>query len=149
MSIPAGTTVSCCMRSTHFDADYYDDPDTFNPFRFSDPPPNGTKTSSQGQKQVILTGPDFLSFGHGRHAWWVLLFLVPDDHLHHSSFKSITIDSPGRFFAAAVLKMLLAHIVITYDVKFEEGKPLKQFFINGVLIPGRGNVMFRKRSAKV
>lgn len=55
------------------------------------------------------------------------------------------IHSPGRFFAATVLKMLLAHLVTTYDVKFEEGKEPKQFFINGVLIPGRGNVLFRKR----
>lgn len=41
--------------------------------------------------------------------------------------------------------MLLAHLVTTYDVKFEEGKEPKQFFINGVLIPGRGDVLFRKR----
>lgn len=57
------------------------------------------------------------------------------------------IDSPGRFFASAVLKMLLAHVVTTYDVKFEGEKVPRQFFINGVLLPGRGNVMFRKRSA--
>lgn len=82
MSIPPGTTVSCCMRSTHFDEEYYDDPNTFNPFRFSDPPSNGANTSKQGHKQMVLTGADFLSFGHGRHAWWVLVLLLLDDRYH-------------------------------------------------------------------
>jgi hypothetical protein len=30
--------------------------------------------------------------------------------------------SPGRFFAANEVKVLLANLVVTYDMKFEEGK---------------------------
>ncbi len=54
--------------------------------------------------------------------------------------------SPGRFFAANEVKALLAHIVVMYDIKFEEGKQApRSFIINSVRIPGRANAMFRKR----
>jgi hypothetical protein len=60
----------------------------------------------------------------------------------------MTILSPGRFFAATELKALLAHMVVTYDMKFEEGKGAPpQLWIAGLYIPRSSNVMFRKRQA--
>ena len=54
--------------------------------------------------------------------------------------------SPGRFFAANEVKALLAHIVVTYDIKFEEGKQAPcGLHIYTIRIPGEANVMFRKR----
>jgi hypothetical protein len=54
--------------------------------------------------------------------------------------------SPGRFFATNEVKALLAHIVVTYDIKFEEGKEApREFFIAGQRIPRTANVMFRTR----
>jgi len=54
--------------------------------------------------------------------------------------------SPGRFFAVNEVKALLAHILVTYDIKFEEGKRApRSFIINSARIPGKANVMFRKR----
>jgi hypothetical protein len=54
--------------------------------------------------------------------------------------------SPGRFFAANEVKALLAHMVVTYDMKFEEGKGFPpDSCIAGMRIPGRANVVFRKR----
>ncbi|KAH9975528.1 cytochrome P450 [Lactifluus volemus] len=53
---------------------------------------------------------------------------------------------PGRFFAATELKALLAHMIVTYDMKFEEGKGSPpQLWIAGVYVPRDANVMFRKR----
>ncbi|KAF8271107.1 cytochrome P450 [Lactarius quietus] len=58
----------------------------------------------------------------------------------------VTYISPGRFFAVNEVKALLAHIVVTYDIKFEEGKQApRSLVINSVRIPGKANVMFRKR----
>jgi hypothetical protein len=58
----------------------------------------------------------------------------------------MTALSPGRFFAATELKALLAHMVVTYDMKFEEGKGAPpQRCIAGANIPRGANVMFRKR----
>lgn len=53
--------------------------------------------------------------------------------------------SPGRFLAVNEAKALLAHIVVTYDFKFEQGKAPRGFVINGTRVPGKANVMFRKR----
>jgi hypothetical protein len=60
----------------------------------------------------------------------------------------MTTISPGRFFAATELKVLLAHMIVTYDMKFEEGKGAPSgICIAGLRIPGRTNVMLRKRQA--
>jgi hypothetical protein len=55
-------------------------------------------------------------------------------------------NSPGRFFAIAVIKALLAHIIATYDIKFEEGKGVpRQRRIGQMFLPGNADVLFRKR----
>ena len=46
---------------------------------------------------LVTTTPDYLVWGYGRHA------------------------CSGRFFAAVVLKLVLAHVILRYDVKFENG----------------------------
>ena len=54
--------------------------------------------------------------------------------------------SPGRFFAANEIKALFAHIITSYDIKFEEGKGVpRQRCIAGFRILGKANVMFRAR----
>jgi hypothetical protein len=54
--------------------------------------------------------------------------------------------SPGRFFAVNELKALIAHIVVTYDIKFEEGKGVpRQICIGGLRLPGKANVLFKRR----
>jgi hypothetical protein len=63
-------------------------------------------------------------------------------HRGHS-YSSI---SPGRFFAANEVKALLAHIIVTYDIKLEEGRRAPRTIIIGsVRMPEKANVMFRKR----
>ena len=54
--------------------------------------------------------------------------------------------SPGRFFAVNEIKALFAHILVTYDIKLEEGKEVPRGrYIAGMLFPGNANVMFRTR----
>jgi hypothetical protein len=54
--------------------------------------------------------------------------------------------SPGRFFAANEVKALLAHILVTYDFKLEEGKQAPRTFIIDLMhVPEKANIMFRKR----
>ena len=69
---------------------------------------------------------------------------LPSCLLYHShSFSSI---SPGRFFAATEVKALLAHILVTYDFKLEEGKRAPRIRTLGLMqVPEKANVMFRKR----
>ena len=54
--------------------------------------------------------------------------------------------SPGRVFAVNEMKVLLAHMVVTYDIKFEEGKQTPQCLcIGSGRFPGKTNAMFRTR----
>jgi hypothetical protein len=54
--------------------------------------------------------------------------------------------SPGRFFAVNVMKALIAHIIVTYDFKFEEGKRAPDEHRMGLFrAPGNANMLFRKR----
>jgi hypothetical protein len=71
-----------------------------------------------------------------------LLLCFASTHRSHS-YSSI---SPGRFFAINEVKALLAHILVTYDFKLEEGKRAPRIRTIGLMrIPERANVMFRKR----
>ena len=56
--------------------------------------------------------------------------------------------SPGRFFAASELKFMLAHVVVTYDVKLEDNAMYPPSWHIGTFIAAnpRAKVMFRNRS---
>jgi len=54
--------------------------------------------------------------------------------------------SPGRFFASIEMKALLAHIIVTYDLKLEDGKKVpRELNIAAGRVPGKADVLFRKR----
>ena len=60
----------------------------------------------------------------------------------------LPVVSPGRFFAGATLKTMLAHIVTTYDIKLEENTTRPQSLHVGSSIGANptAKVMFRKRA---
>ena len=130
--------MSAASAPTHTDGENYDDPTVFDPWRFA----NMRGDEGEGTKhQMVNTSTEYVPFGLGRHAWWVL---------HLSSHRDIIPNfpySPGRFFAANELKALLAHIVVTYDVKMEkEGHLPDPVWYTSSKSPSRdAEVLFRKR----
>ena len=56
--------------------------------------------------------------------------------------------SPGRFFAANELKTMLAHVVVTYDVKLEDNKVHSRGLRTSVRATPNpaAKVMFRRRA---
>ena len=58
-----------------------------------------------------------------------------------------TLDSPGRFFASVMLKTMIAHVLIHYDVKMKNTRTRPaDLYIAGVCLPDpKAEVMFRKR----
>ncbi|KAF8554882.1 hypothetical protein OG21DRAFT_1012740 [Imleria badia] len=84
----------------------------------------GEEDGEGAKHQFIATSPEYLSFGHGLHA------------------------CPGRFFAAAKLKMMLAHIVTMYDIKLEENTtcPRSLHIGNLIGVNPTAKAMFRKRA---
>ena len=66
-------------------------PGQFEGFRFAK-----MRLHHDGKKyDIVATSPKFLPFGYGRHA------------------------CPGRYFAACKFKIMLAHMVLNYDVNME------------------------------
>ncbi|KAH9930095.1 cytochrome P450 [Fomitopsis serialis] len=82
-----------------------------------------------GKEHLIKTSDHYLLFGHGRHA------------------------CPGRFFAAAMLKTILAHVVTTYDVRFPDGMDAHAVppptWVSSSMVPNRkAEVLLRERRSK-
>ncbi|KAF8467566.1 cytochrome P450 [Russula ochroleuca] len=121
MTVPAGTIVSIPASAIHTDERIYPNPDEFDGFRFAKLcESEGDTTASRYQS--VSPSSEHLVFGLGRHV------------------------CPGRFLAVNEIKALFAHIIATYDIKFEGGKGVpREFCIRGMRIPGKANVMFRTR----
>jgi cytochrome P450 len=120
VTVPAGTLIVVPGGPTHRDGEIYPNPDEFDGFRFAKL--RERDGDAVARHQALSTSVDHLTFGYGRHA------------------------CPGRFFAVNEVKALLAHIVVTYDIKFEEGKQVpRSIHIGSMRIPGKANAMFRKR----
>ncbi|KAH9970799.1 cytochrome P450 [Russula compacta] len=117
-TIPAGTLVALPVGAIHTDGDIYANPEQFDGFRFS----KLRDTKGITGHQAVTISSEHLAFGFGRHA------------------------CPGRFFAVNEVKALLAHIIVTYDVKFEEGKGVPPgLHITNMNIPRNVDLLFRKR----
>ncbi|KAI9571035.1 cytochrome P450 [Boletus coccyginus] len=119
--IPKGTLVVVPSRCLHLDNEHYENAHVFDPFRFSDM----RDEEGEGTKHhFVSTSMEYLPFGLGRHA------------------------CPGRFFVANELKSMLAHIVMSYDVKMEDDKTQSKRFRTGLRMSPNpaAKILFRRRA---
>lgn len=137
LHIPRGNQVCVPGYAMHHDPEVYEAPDEFRPFRFSDmrkvAEGNGAAAEdkeaaqasylSRARKQWATTTNDFLGFGHGRGA------------------------CPGRFFAAAELKLMLAHLVLNYDFEIMEKRPRNMWFALNRVPPMEQTIRVKRRAA--
>lgn len=153
-----GTNIGLSAYSVHHDETIFEDPMTYDAFRFSRPREdfatshdmpigdltadeekplaNGTAAATERGENLTevlkhknlsmaSTGETFLAFGHGRHA------------------------CPGRFFAANELKLLIAYMVLSYDIKPLPVRPRNIWFGDTVLPPMKATVQVRRRKTEV
>ncbi|KAG6329563.1 hypothetical protein ID866_9526, partial [Astraeus odoratus] len=132
--LPKGTAVQVAINGVHHDPGVYNNPDVFEPFRFAD------LGEGYGHQMVTVNSAS-LSFGYGKVAWYVLF-------LDSLTCQSSSVHSPGRFLAAAMLKMMLAYIVLSFDVKLDASGLPPRNLVTGWAIEAdpKARVMFRKRS---
>ncbi|KAH6611683.1 ent-kaurene oxidase [Boeremia exigua] len=90
--IPPGVTIEVPSYPIYQDSEVYPDSEKFDGFRFSKLREGGT-AAEQARNMFVTTNEHNLAFGYGRHA------------------------CPGRFFASNEIKMLLARLVLDYDIK--------------------------------
>jgi len=118
-TIPAGCIAAVPLNCIHADSAYFPDPDTFDGLRFF----KMREQDGEGIKhQFVTLDSTYLLFGHGRHA------------------------CPGRFFAESEVKVILAHILMTYDIEMPNGRPNNVYFGEAVLCDTNAEMLFRKRT---
>ncbi|KAJ8586523.1 cytochrome P450 [Rhizopogon salebrosus TDB-379] len=118
--IPKGTHVVVASLPMHLDEEFFAEASQFQPFRFSE------LRENRGEDQGCLlasTSSSYVSFGFGTHA------------------------CPGRFFVASVMKAMMAHLVLNYDIKLEKGgeRPPDEWFMMNCSPNRKAEVMFRRR----
>lgn len=127
--IPRGALI---VTTAQANPSIHPNPDLFDGFRFSnfekEQQGNDSRTlitanlGGSVRFKLVATTPDYLVWGYGRHA------------------------CSGRFFAALILKLVLAHVVLRYDVKFENGGRPEDLIVGFNRLPNpHGKVLLRKR----
>ncbi|KAJ5573829.1 uncharacterized protein N7459_008256 [Penicillium hispanicum] len=105
------------------DARFYDQPETFDPYRFLK---LRQTPGHEHHAQLVSPSPEHLGFGLGNHV------------------------CPGRFFAANEMKIALCHMLLKYDLKLAEGsvpKPRRYGF--AVQADGEAKVSIRRRREEI
>ncbi|KAF9467946.1 cytochrome P450, partial [Collybia nuda] len=116
--IPVGTYITVATHAIHTDGSRYSNPFSFEPFRFADK----TRKDNKGRKlEMTATQTDSLTWGLGPHA------------------------CPARFFVATQLKLLLALMVVMYDMKLEGPRPTNTWLVDECLPDMHAEVLFRHR----
>ncbi|GJE99514.1 cytochrome P450 [Phanerochaete sordida] len=119
--IPRGTVLVTPPYATHFDEGNFDNAAAFDPWRFVH---EEERDNSPAKHQFVTASTEYVGWGHGKHA------------------------CPGRFFAATELKIMMAYVVVHYDVKFErEGvRPANVHKALTISPDPKAQVLFRERS---
>ncbi|KAL0572022.1 hypothetical protein V5O48_009943 [Marasmius crinis-equi] len=120
-TVPAGTFLSAASNSTHNDENIYSNAHEFHGFRFAE---HKSGEGEEAGQNMVKPNLEYMIFGNGKHA------------------------CPGRFFAVNELKSMLAHCLLNYDFKFEDGRtqPPPPRWLGMAIIPDlNAQVMFRAR----
>ncbi|KIL90538.1 hypothetical protein FAVG1_06271 [Fusarium avenaceum] len=94
--LPAGTKVIAPQAGIALDERYFPEPERFDAFRFYKLRQESAEANNRFQFTSL--GDTYMNFGAGKHA------------------------CPGRFFASNEIKLVLAHLLINYDIRLKAGE---------------------------
>lgn len=120
LRVGPGVRMGFPTQNVHLDPDYYQDPQTFDAFRFSRPF-EGSAANGRERELVTTTTPSFLPFGYGRHA------------------------CPGRWFAAQLMKQALAYMVLNYEVELVGKTRRRRALLNTMVPPVDAQIKVRRK----
>ncbi|KAL4747960.1 hypothetical protein BDW72DRAFT_215119 [Aspergillus terricola var. indicus] len=88
--LPYGTKIGIPQYAVHRDSDLYPNPDQYNPYRFYTP---GASPAELRESSMTNTSESYVVFGHGRR------------------------QCPGRWIFSHVFKLLIAEMLLKYEIK--------------------------------
>lgn len=119
--LPVGTKVVAPQAGISRDERYFPDPERFDALRFYHMRQGSDEASNRWQFTSL--NDTNINFGAGKHA------------------------CPGRFFASNEIKVILAHLLIRYDIRLKEGQRPKGMSVVMTKAPcPKTEVEFRQRS---
>ncbi|KAI1112924.1 cytochrome P450 [Nemania sp. NC0429] len=127
IALPKGSTVSFISYQVQTDGDVFENPFKYDPFRFSRA--READVDDQGKSNLtnlsfVSTGLQNLSFSHGKHA------------------------CPGRFLVDFELKMIIAYVLMNYDIEYPpeyDGKRPENYWRTTAFFPPVGARMRVRR----
>ncbi|KAL9619128.1 MAG: hypothetical protein Q9160_006217 [Pyrenula sp. 1 TL-2023] len=128
--LPQGAKIGVYSPPVHYDADIYPDPTTYKPWRYL---PDGGQSDHTHEPAVVTaksgasaTKPtrEYMAFGYGKHS------------------------CPGRFFAMTSLKLLLAIIVLHYDIEPLPSRPKNLYLGTMIGPPIEATLRIKRRKEK-
>lgn len=125
--IPQGMMLSWGSMAVARDADVYEDSYSYDPFRFwrMREAVSATKDGREALSAFVATSLTHMPFGHGKHA------------------------CPGRFLIDVELKMVVAYLVVHYDLAFPEEyggrRPENRWLAEGEMPPVGVRIRARRR----
>ncbi|KZF26778.1 cytochrome P450 [Xylona heveae TC161] len=108
--IPEGAWACVPQAALQKDPSYYANPETFDAFRFVSARGDSGDTHTRTSNFTDVALP-FPFWGMGKRA------------------------CPGRYHAAWVLKLVLAHVVLNYDMKFSDDRASRSFKWRSAIVP--------------
>ena len=154
------------VRAMMQNADHYPEPLQFNGFRFADPQllhddatnlPNFEFLQPEGPSKLTDPSSSWHVFGTGRLVWYVPLAsaspapsfpynLISLTFSHRLTVILVRTNSPGRFYAAAVIKVMLAQVILNYDCELVDKNARRWFTWRSSTLPKeKAMVIFHPR----
>ncbi|KAF5670230.1 hypothetical protein FHETE_4602 [Fusarium heterosporum] len=134
-TLPRGAMVTVNLQGTHHDEEIYKGALKYDPWRFSrvreewdaKTPEEKMEREEEGKKArglgMVTTSDSHFAFGHGRHA------------------------CPGRFFVAHELKLIIASLLLNYDMKALDERPKPQWLGATIIPPLAACVEIRRKKS--
>ncbi|KAK5074330.1 hypothetical protein LTR51_004917 [Lithohypha guttulata] len=127
--LPEGATVGIAAQAIHHDPEIYPEPNEYRPFPFAELRAEATAKLEGGTAGILKAAnlafpsvsPTFQAFGFGKHACL------------------------GRFFAASMLKLLLAYIVQHYEFQMLKRRPDRTWIGPNIICPMDLTVRVKRR----
>lgn len=140
--LPAGTDLLAPMAGIAVDERYYSDPNVFDGLRFYKQCQHQQKQREQQQQSASASSSgDEASVSNGRHHFTS----IGNTNMNFGLGKHAC---PGRFFAGCEIKLVLALLLLRYDIRLKDGetRPAPNMFMMTKSPSMTAEIMFRRRT---